>query len=101
MPGFNRTGPWGEGPMTGGRRGLCASRDFGANQLGRGRGFGMGRGQGMGRGFGRCNWAPAYYNAPMMNRDQEIDFLKGQAEALKRELEDIESRIGGLEKQGS
>ena len=65
MPGFDRTGPMGAGPMTGGARGLCnpataaGARAFsgvygygGGLGLGLRRGFrgGFGRGAGMGRG---------------------------------------------------
>lgn len=34
-----------------------------------------------------------------MTKEQEFDYLKEQAEMLKRELEDIEARVGKLEKQ--
>ncbi len=69
MPGFDGTGPMGQGPMTGGARGYCTSAGMQAAQpnvnpavrfgMGRGscgRGMGRGRrgmGRGMGRGFGR------------------------------------------------
>lgn len=79
MPGRDRTGPWGEGPLTGRRMGPCGGRRMVSEQpsmpapqdeefyddrprLGRdagfGRGFGRGfggggRGRGAGRGFGR------------------------------------------------
>ncbi len=66
MPGFNQTGPMGQGPMTGRRMGRCTN--FGANLKNQtdeikestnenpseniqGREFGFGRGRG-GRGFG-------------------------------------------------
>jgi len=56
MPGGDRTGPWGMGPMTGRAAGLCAGYGMPgyANPI-RGRGFGMGfggRGGGWGRGVG-------------------------------------------------
>lgn len=35
--------------------------------------------------------------APQMTRDQEADFLKNQAEAIKEELERIDARIKELE----
>ena len=75
MPGFDRTGPMGAGPMTGGARGLCnpatagAVRAYGGYGYGRGlgrlntpgvpatprnqRGMGSGRGGGRGQGRGR------------------------------------------------
>jgi len=74
MPRGDRTGPWGQGPMTGRAAGFCAgfgvpgfmnpAASFGRGQgqggrqgmgFGRGRGPGFGRGMGYGRGpgFGR------------------------------------------------
>jgi hypothetical protein len=32
-----------------------------------------------------------------MTREQELDFLKGQAEAMKRELNRVEARLRDLE----
>lgn len=57
MPGMNRTGPDGLGPMTGRGRGACGTaagmgRGFGGG-LGLGRGFGGARGAGRGVGPGR------------------------------------------------
>jgi hypothetical protein len=60
MPGFDRTGPRSEGPMTGGRRGLCVSpeqrdristADYGVGRGGRPYGGGRGRAWGGGYGF--------------------------------------------------
>ena len=70
MPGFDRTGPAGEGEMTGGGRGVCASDDPGTvgrflrrdARLGLGLGLrrgaprGWGAGRGLGRGAGRGWW---------------------------------------------
>ncbi len=60
MPGLDRTGPVGEGEMTGGGRGLCMTDEPArvGRYLGRGLGFGRGvrsgmiGGRGAGRGFG-------------------------------------------------
>lgn len=49
MPGFDKTGPEGKGPMTGRGMGPCnpnTPKDLG-------RGLGRGRGRGRGRGLGR------------------------------------------------
>ena len=35
--------------------------------------------------------------APQMTKEQELDFLKNQAEAIKRQLEQIETRMRDLE----
>lgn len=109
MPRGDGTGPWGRGPMTGGGRGYC-------NPTGSDRGFrrGGGRGFGMGRRFGRGYCGPAYYGAPYadspwagnpynspMSREQEVDFLQNQAQAIKEELEEIEARIGQLQQKES
>jgi len=53
-------------------------------------------------------WTTPYYGgptaapgaapfAPQMTREQELDFLKSQAQAVKGQLEEIEDRIGELE----
>ena len=73
MPGGDRTGPLGEGPMTGRRAGFCAgfSNPGYMNPLpregfGRGRGRGLGKGwrrgfgRGWGRGFGWRRWQGYY-----------------------------------------
>ncbi len=55
MPGFDRTGPFGEGGMTGGGRGRCAVKTGEVGLLAGGRGFGRGiGGRGLGRGRGNC-----------------------------------------------
>ncbi len=70
MPGFDQTGPVGQGPMTGRKMGKCTNYGAGPknrlvaenesdtdNEPGRGpgRGRGMGRGRGRGRGAGNQN----------------------------------------------
>lgn len=37
--------------------------------------------------------------APQMGKEQELDFLKGQAEMIKGQLEQIESRVRELESE--
>ena len=37
--------------------------------------------------------------APQMTREQELDFLKSQAEAIRGQLEQIDGRIKELEKE--
>jgi len=121
MPGGDRTGPAGMGPMTGRAAGFCAG--FGvpgyANPVGgRGYGMGWGRGRGMGRGrgfgWGRAGYGvPAYGGAvnpyvyggapftPTVAPQQELDSLKGQAEYLEDSLDGIKKRIEELESQKS
>ena len=96
MPGFDGTGPMGMGAMTGGGRGFCAvpgtarwPRYGGLSGWGRQGGFGWRRG-------GPLYWGqPAVY--PTMTAE-ELDFLKNQAEAMRTELRQIETRIDDLEK---
>lgn len=55
MPGGDKKGPMGEGPMTGRGQGLCAGNDTpgSVTDINQSRGLGRGMGRGMGRGFGR------------------------------------------------
>ena len=88
MPGFDGTGPNGMGPMTGGGRGFCGPRGGIPPQY----------------AFPQ----PAYYAfprygaygprpfVPRLTREQELEFLKGQAEALRDELKEVETEIGKL-----
>lgn len=106
MPGGDRTGPIGTGPMTGRRAGYCSGYDrpgFASPGMGLGMRFG-GRFGGQGRWFGWRHrfyasghpyWARAGYTpqAP----DQELAFLKDEAERLRRELGAINQRIEELE----
>lgn len=100
MPGFDRTGPWSEGSMTGGRRGLCTSKNASGHWYGRA----SGPGRGVGRGFGSCYWRPTSYQSPYspilsMDQGQEIEVLKSQAKSLNDQLEQIEGRLSGLKKK--
>ena len=111
MPGFDRTGPWGAGPMTGGARGLCnpatavtipsSAVRYG---FGRGLGFRRGRGGGYGPGMGRgCGidrgygwYPPAFYPDYPVDPASEINILKAQAEGMKNSLDEINKRIDTL-----
>jgi hypothetical protein len=65
MPGGDRTGPWGAGPMTGRGVGICAGYDVpGYMNPAFGHGFGGGRGRGFGHSFGMGGgrgWRHQYY----------------------------------------
>jgi len=104
MPGFDGTGPRGMGPMTGGGRGFCAV------PLPAARSAYMGRGAypsyGVPRGTPYYGAGPATPGTvpftPQMIREQELDFLKNQAQAMRGQLEQIEARVNELEaKPGS
>ena len=114
MPGFDRTGPMGAGPMTGGRKGLCnpaiaagaraytCPYGYGGG-LGLRRGFrgGFGRGAGIGRGYGRgYGWSPSARGPAFQTAAaDELEILKAEADYLKDSLETINKRINDLEKK--
>lgn len=110
MPGFDRTGPRGMGPMTGGRRGLCGAGRAANNTgygygFGRGRGRGFGPGYGQGRGFNRFSGmptAPYYGPAPYpANAGDEAAMLREDARNLEKELQAVNNRISELESASS
>ncbi|MGD8761868.1 MAG: DUF5320 domain-containing protein [Desulfobacteraceae bacterium] len=116
MPGFDRTGPMGAGPMTGGARGRCNPATAGtipdyAGGFGYGRGLalrrgfrgGYGPGMGWGRGYGRgYGWYPAAVPpAYPMSAADEMDMLKTDANYMKKSLDAINKRIEELEKKPS
>ena len=113
MPGYDRSGPMGAGPMTGGGRGLCGRPAGTADLPLYGRGYGYGRGVGYRRGGGR-GWGrgagPAFggygtlpsggFGDPVSKTD-EVEMLRSDADAMQRSLESIQRRIAELEKEGS
>ncbi len=116
MPLGDRTGPRGQGPMTGRAAGYCAGHDVpGYANWGPGRG--LGRGGGWGRGMRHRHWfyatgqpgwmragyapgwAPGPYTAPMTAAD-EASILEERARALREELERLDERLGALRTEG-
>ena len=123
MPGFDRSGPMGAGPMTGRGLGRCtpqgrqmlAGGGYGAGYgfgRGGGRGFGRGGGRGWGRGFGYgAGYGPGYgygtgyggyapfgYGPAAGSLDDERSWLEAEAAALKEHLTNLEQRLSELEK---
>ena len=88
MPGFDGTGSRGMGPMAGGGRGFCSPWGSGLRQYAfpRRAGYAFPR-------YGAYGFRPF---APRVTREQELKFLKGQAEALRDELKELETEIGKL-----
>jgi hypothetical protein len=102
--------------MTGRGLGYCAgygAPGYASPAPGYGRGFGRGRGWwGGGRGWrhwyyatglpgwARFGYAPTWDYGPYqpMTEEQEVELLRNQAEALKRELDAIAQRLKELEK---
>lgn len=116
MPAGDGRGPEGLGPMTGRAAGYCAGYSApGFSNAGRGMGYGRFGGGGRGGGRGRRN---RYYETghPFRARgpqvrpgggyygyqqetspDNEISFLKNQAEFMEKEMSAINERIRELE----
>ncbi len=114
MPGGDRTGPMGTGPMTGRGAGYCAGYDaagsanaapgrcmgFGHQRGFAGRGFGFGGG---GRGHrhwfyatGMPGWMrfgryPSIYPLPTAETEKQV--LKSRADALQSELDAVKKRL--------
>lgn len=81
MPGFDRTGPLGVGPLTG--------RGFGPCGLGLGWRRRFGAGRGLGRYFGGWVWP--------QTKEDKLQALKEYKTALDEELEDVEKEFQELE----
>lgn len=107
MPGFDRSGPMGQGAMSGGGRGLCGSTDtrrVTENEgvyWGRGpsfrRGAGGNRGRGGGRGFAvsQGGQAPAAVGQP----SAEKETFENQLDQLQQTLTRMQQRLDELENQ--
>lgn len=103
MPGGDRTGPNGMGPMTGWGAGFCAGRST-AGFRGGGRGWGRGRGGalGLGRGGGfgfRGGRGPGWPVAgitdipPVPTDEQRRTALRDHADRLERELARVRTML--------
>jgi hypothetical protein len=101
------TGPAGAGPMTGRAAGYCAGYPVpgfmnpvgGRGYWGHGRGF---WGCGGGRGWRYRFWAPYYpANVPQVTAQQELEYLRQQAEYLKTSLDEINKRVEQLQTEGT
>ena len=88
MPFGDGTGPRGMGPMTGGGRGLCNPWRVRFRQYA----FPHPIHYTLPRYGTYGNWPPA----SRVTREQELEFLKGQAEALRDKLKELEVEIGKL-----
>ncbi|MCF8379672.1 MAG: DUF5320 domain-containing protein [Bacteroidales bacterium] len=108
MPGGNKTGPEGKGPMTGRRMGFCVSNEhpgsfYSDSSAGfgkiRGRGRGFGRGAGMGfqhrNGMG-YRYGNSYCNDPSMENVSEKTLIENDIRILREQLSGLEERLGKL-----
>jgi len=105
MPGGDRTGPTGAGPMTGRRAGYCAGYNMpGSRNMAmsmRGTGFGhRGGGHGWRNMFyatGMPGWQRYGFTPPTPQDD--VEMMKAQASQLKDQLDAINKRIEELEQK--
>jgi len=102
MPGRNRTGPMGAGPMTGRGLGYCnVGRSIGLGSRWRAASPGLGFGRGLGRGMGRLGgfgYASSYRaSAHAEIPTDQVDELRVQADELRAALADIERRLSEAE----
>lgn len=122
MPRGDKTGPMGQGQMTGRAMGYCAGNDMPGFQNrpwgmggfgGRGRGGFGGRGMGGGGfGGGRRNryyatGVPGWmaggfqnYGPPALGPENELKALEQEASFLERSLEEVKKRLAELEAKG-
>ena len=111
MPGFDRSGPFGQGAMTGGARGYCNAASTGyrasasgypgsARPMGGARGPRRGMGFRARGGFGRrfSGYRDAYSAPYAMDAGGELEMLKAQAASVKQSLDAIYQRMAELEK---
>lgn len=107
MPRGDGSGPDCFGPMTGRALGYCAGHSSPGFTKGRGMGRGYGRGFGRGSRGARFRgrsvpirpmvYDDSYYEPRYeYSQEEEIEDLKRYAEDLKKELENIESRVKEL-----
>jgi len=103
MPGGDRTGPTGAGPITGRGWGYCRGNDdpgFGSFQGRAGRGFGRrfqrGPGFGRGHGFRFRHGFGNYYNDPSIS---EETLIENEIRILKDQLAVLEDRLAKLKEK--
>ena len=101
MPGFNATGPRGQGPGSGWGMGPCGAGLRRGGGRGQGRGFGLGAGfagGGFRRGYGSWVFGP-FSPGPVAagSPQDEVTALRQEANALKAELEAVQKRLAELE----
>ena len=92
MPQGNRTGPNGQGPMTGRGMGFCAGFNvpgFANVGFGRGRGFGW-------RARAMQSVPMSQVQPTVITEKEEQQYLKQELEALREEMKEIEKRLKEL-----
>ena len=102
MPGLNRTGPQGQGPMTGGARGLCNSANVQGERpvtgaMGYGRGMAYGRnfrgGYGRNRGNDYSMGMGQGYAGNTGTSVEELNMLRNEVELLNKRIAELEGKL--------
>lgn len=97
MPRFDRTGPNGEGSMTGRKSGLCTGNTIGSPGVGAGGGRGRGR---FGRGgFGFRFMANAGDSTTGRGKQDTVTDIKNEIEAAREHLSELEERLTKIQKK--
>lgn len=100
MPGFNGSGPRGQGPLTGRGMGACAGPERTFFSQGRGMGFGMGRRGGIrggGRGFGfGVGFNPNF--GLEETPEQTLDRLQKEKDFYEERMRFVDTEISHLKK---
>ena len=95
MPGGDRTGPAGAGPMTGRRLGFCVGNEEPGASYGRAYGYGRGPGLGFRHGLrGRFHRGYAWGSIPAPAYEQDSP---NERKYLEREIEDLKEHLSILE----
>ena len=104
MPRGDRTGPMGEGSMTGRAAGYCAGQDApgcdnpsAGRGMGRRSGRGLGRGRGMGKGRGMRHGAPV---PPAPDAASGVQALREQVADLQSRFDAVLDRVEGRTDEG-
>ncbi len=86
MPGMDKTGPLGQGPLTGRGLGQCRA----------GAGFRKGFGRGIGRGFGFRRFAMVPTQTMELTQANEKQILEQELKEIELEKQEIEKRLKEL-----
>ncbi len=97
MPGGDRTGPTGTGPMTGRRQGFCVGNDTAGAYYGRGFGFRRGAGRNFRHGYvgrygHRNDTVPVFTN----DKEEEKRYLEREIGVLKDRLSFLENKLSEI-----
>ena len=97
MPGFDRSGPEGQGPVTGRMRGMCQRTDYSAfTNVDRGRGRGRGVGQrAVSQGAGRGRMQSPVIES--VKKESELALLKKQYDSAREMIEELQEKIKAME----